>query len=123
MLACENPELVAQFWATFLGGELIRVTDDFLAVRHRSHWLAAQRSRHVATATWPDGTRPIQMHLDVAVDDLQAAVDRAAELGAREEDIQPAPDWWRVMRAPGDHIFCLSSHIQDYLPLGLDEQP
>lgn len=87
--------------------------------RAGSCWLAAQRSRDVARATWPAGERPIQMHLDVAVSDLQGAVDRAVELGAHEETHQPFPDRWRVLRAPGGHIFCFSHHIQDYLPVEL----
>jgi hypothetical protein len=55
------------------------------------------------------------------VDDLHEAVKRAAELGATEEEEQPAPGSWRVMRAPGGHIFCLSDHVQDYLPGSADD--
>ena len=117
VLAWEDPETVAGFWADLLGGEPLRISDDFLAVRHGTCWIAAQRTRDVAAATWPGGERPVQMHLDISVDDLHAAVDRAVELGAREEAEQPAPDWWRVLRAPGGHVFCLSQHIRDYLPL------
>lgn len=120
VLACDDPEPVARFWANLLGGEPVRITDDFIVVRHGSCWLAAQRSRDVAAPTWPNGERPIQMHLDVAVTELQAAVDLATQLGASEEGYQPSPDRWRVLRAPGGHMFCLSHHIREYLPIDME---
>lgn len=116
MLACEQPEDVASFWAALLDSEVRRITDNFFVVRHGTAWLGMQRTRHAAPATWPDGARPVQIHLDVAADDLHQAVKRAIALGAKEEPEQPFPDSWRVMRAPGGHIFCLSPHIQNYLP-------
>jgi hypothetical protein len=120
-LACEQPEDAASFWAALLQSAVHRITDNFFVVPHGSAWLGLQRSRHAVPATWPDGDRPVQIHLDVAVADLQPAVDRAVGLGAAEETDQPFPDSWRVMRAPGGHIFCLSPHIQDYLPVQLSD--
>jgi len=116
VLACDEPEVVAAFWAALLDSEVVRISDNFFAVRHGSAWLATQKSPH-PPATWPAGDRPVLVHLDVAVNDLREAVRRAVELGATEEETQPHPDSWRVMRAPGGHVFCLSNHIQDYLSL------
>ena len=116
VLACEQPEAVASFWAAMLDSEVVRITDNFFVVRHGSAWLGMQSTRRAAPATWPDGDRPVQIHLDLAVEDLQRAVERAVGLGAEEEIEQPFPDRWRVMRAPGGHVFCLSPHIQNYLP-------
>jgi hypothetical protein len=121
VLACDDPAPVAAFWAALLDGELVRITDNFLAVRHGTAWLAAQRSAHASPATWPTGARPVQIHLDLAVSDLRQAVEHAVELGAEEEPDQPYPDSWRVMRAPGGHLFCLSPHIQNYLPVDFDQ--
>jgi hypothetical protein len=116
VLACDEPEVVAAFWAALLDSEVVRISDNFFAVRHGSAWLATQKSPH-PQATWPAGDRPVLVHLDVAVNDLREAVRHAVELGATEEETQPHPDSWRVMRAPGGHVFCLSDHIQDYLSL------
>jgi Glyoxalase-like domain len=61
--------------------------------------------------TWPDPAVPKQMHLDLAVDDLDAAEAEAIRLGARKPPGQPAPDRWRVLLDPAGHPFCLSSQI------------
>lgn len=62
---------------------------------------------HVPPA-WPAGPGEMQMqlHLDIGVDDLPAAVARAVELGAREASHQPQ-ELVRVMLDPAGHPFCL----------------
>jgi catechol 2,3-dioxygenase-like lactoylglutathione lyase family enzyme len=57
---------------------------------------------------WPTTTGQQQMlvHLDIAVDDLDAAVARATELGAKAAEHQPQADV-RVMLDPAGHPFCL----------------
>jgi hypothetical protein len=44
------------------------------------------------------------MHLDLAVDDLEAAHERAISLGARHLDTQKK---FRVYADPVGHLFCL----------------
>jgi len=61
----------------------------------------------------------MQVHLDIAVTNLDAAVAEAIRLGATQEHVQPAADRWRVMRDPAGHVFCLSDRIQEYLPIDL----
>jgi hypothetical protein len=48
----------------------------------------------------------MQMHIEVEVDDLSAAVEHAVELGATEAEFQPQDDV-RVMLDPAGHPFCL----------------
>jgi len=63
---------------------------------------------------WPEEV-PAQtkmMHLEVRVDDVEAAVARAVSIGAREAPRQPAdrdPSKLRVMLDPAGHPFCLWS--------------
>jgi hypothetical protein len=59
--------------------------------------------------SWPHGPQHQQMHLDLAVDDIESAVSSAIALGAREAAHQPAPDKWRVLLDPVGHPFCLST--------------
>ncbi|HEY2080532.1 MAG TPA: VOC family protein [Streptosporangiaceae bacterium] len=117
VLDCADPVSLAGFWSELLEAEHTRVNDDFHVVRSGTTWLAAARVPDPQPVTWPDGLRPKQTHLDIAVADLDAAVAEAIRLGATEEHVQPAPDRWRVMRDPAGHVFCLSDRIQEYLPV------
>ena len=57
---------------------------------------------------WPTarGAQQMQLHLDIGVQDLEAEVARAEELGARQAEWQPQDDV-RVMLDPAGHPFCL----------------
>ena len=58
--------------------------------------------------TWPTraDTQQMQLHLDIGVDDLKAAVSRTEGLGARQAEEQPQ-ELVRVMHDPAGHVFCL----------------
>ena len=58
--------------------------------------------------TWPSvrGEPQIQEHLDIAVDDLEASVRWAVNVGATVAEYQPQTDV-RVMFDPAGHPFCL----------------
>jgi predicted enzyme related to lactoylglutathione lyase len=50
------------------------------------------------------------LHLEIEVDDLEAAVARAVSVGGRIAEPQPkdrAPEQLRVMLDPAGHPFCL----------------
>jgi catechol 2,3-dioxygenase-like lactoylglutathione lyase family enzyme len=65
-----------------------------------------QRATDFVAPTWPNPAVPQQMHLDLAVDDLEAAHERAVGLGARLLDTQ---EKFRVYTDPVGHLFCLCS--------------
>ena len=52
------------------------------------------------------GDQRMQLHLDLAVDDLDAATAHAVEVGARLAEHQPQDDV-RVLLDPAGHPFCL----------------
>lgn len=68
--------------------------------------LGFHRDAGFVAPTWPDGPVPQQLHLDLYVDDLAAAHERAVALGARLLDTQEA---FRVYADPVGHPFCLCS--------------
>jgi len=70
--------------------------------------LSFQYERDYARPVWPTTSEAQQMmiHLDIAVDDLDAAVARAVDLGAAPADHQPQANV-RVMLDPAGHPFCL----------------
>ena len=106
-LDCADPSALADFWAALVGGEVAFRSDEFCAVKTDRGWLAAMKVDDYTPPTWPDPAVPKQMHLDLKVDDLDAAQAEAVSLGARMAAEQPAPDLWRVLLDPAGHPFCL----------------
>lgn len=104
----------AGFWCRFLGEALTADEGDGYQ-QLRAHWsggrltLNVEREVHHADVVWPsrEGEPLAQVHLDVWVDDLDAAVAWALECGARVAEVQPNPDGVRVLVDPAGHPFCL----------------
>src|SRR5262245_44478169 len=96
-LDCADPQGLADFWAELLGGEIAFTSDDFVAVRTETTWLATVRVADHQPPTWPGGGKPKQMHLDLAVEDLAVSEKAALALGATKAADQPATDRWRVL--------------------------
>ena len=112
-LDCDDPRGLAEFWSKLVGGEIAFSSDDFVAIRTEHLWLSTVRVADFRAPTWPDGTLPKHIHLDLAVQDLEGAQDVAVMLGARVAGFQPSPALWRVMLDPAGHPFCLSTQIPD----------
>jgi Glyoxalase-like domain len=112
-LDCSDPAALAAFWAELIGGEIAFTSEEFCAVKTDRGWLATVRVADHEPPTWPDPSIPKQMHLDLAVDDLEAAQAEAVRLGAQLPPSQPAPDRWRVLLDPAGHPFCLSMQIPE----------
>jgi hypothetical protein len=112
-LDCADPELLGAFWAALLDGEVAFSSDAFVAVKTDSVWLAATRVEDYIPPTWPGSQTPKQVHLDLAVDDLTEAEERATGLGAVRADSQPAPERYIVLLDPAGHPFCLSTQIPE----------
>jgi Glyoxalase-like domain len=112
-LDCSNPSELATFWAELIGGDIAFTSDDFVAVKTDQLWVAAVRVPDHRAPTWPDGDIAKQVHLDLSVEDLDAAEAEAMRLGAARYDEQPAPERWRVLVDPAGHPFCLSTQIPE----------
>lgn len=112
-LDCPDPPGLAAFYARLLGVEIDFKSDNFAAIRYGGMWLSMQRVEKYRSPIWPDGDVPQQIHLDMAVDDLDAAESEALSVGATKAMVQPQPDRWRVMLDPAGHPFCLSTLIPD----------
>jgi len=106
-----DPVALAEFWAAMLGGEIMFTTATTADVRTDWVWLSAMKVPDYEPPTWPSGDIPKQIHLDLAVTDLETAVAEAERLGAGTALVQPAPDRWRVLLDPAGHPFCLTTQI------------
>ena len=96
------------FWAGLLGGT-VDADDDWHSVHvDGEQRLAFQLAPDHVQPEWPGGT-PQQIHLDLYVDDLKSAHEKAMSLGARL--LQPAEDTgsaegFQVYADPAGHPFC-----------------
>ncbi|TDD59495.1 VOC family protein [Kribbella antibiotica] len=109
--AAKDPEGLARFWAGVLGFEPIE--DTVLATADDR----AFRLRFVASDL--PKLSPNQMHFDVtstSLDDQQAKVDRALELGGNHLDIGQLPDEKHVVLAdPEGNEFCVIEPTNNFL--------
>ncbi len=112
-LDCADPQELGEFWAAMLGGEIAFTHPDTGTVGIRTDWvwMAAMKVPDYVPPTWPESDVPKQIHLDLAVTHLEAAVAEAERLGARVADFQPAPDRRRILLDPAGHPFCLTIQI------------
>jgi hypothetical protein len=108
---CPDPDALAPFYRGLLGLEEAFVTSDrgVIVLSGAGPMVTLMRVEAYVAPTWPAGPQHQQMHIDVAVDDLDSAVPAAIALGATEAAHQPAPDRWRVLLDPVGHPFCLST--------------
>lgn len=101
---------LSNFYRDLFGWQLVEQDPIWAKVRSADgrHQLSFQREESHVRPVWPPrpGEQQMMMHLDVLVDDLDAAVSHAEQLGARQADHQPEHDV-RVMIDPAGHPFCL----------------
>lgn len=111
-MVLDAPDAVALagFYATLLGWPIASqdLEEAAIGVPGTSSYLAFQTERDYVPPAWPaaQGRQQMMMHLDIAVDDLAAAVADAVELGATVAEFQPQDDV-RVLLDPAGHPFCL----------------
>jgi catechol 2,3-dioxygenase-like lactoylglutathione lyase family enzyme len=113
---CPDPAALAAFYSRLLGTPISYADDDFVVVaaNDRTSGLAFQRAPDHRPPTWPDPGVPQQIHLDVMVDDQEAARAAVLELGAVE---LPGD---HVFADPAGHPFCLIHRPGWAAPVGAD---
>jgi catechol 2,3-dioxygenase-like lactoylglutathione lyase family enzyme len=109
-LDAKDPPTLVRFYAEVLGWEVANVDEKggALGMPGAPAFVSVQYSESYVPPTWPPapGHQQMMLHLDVAVDDLDAAVAHALRLGARLSEFQPQDDV-RVLLDPEGHPFCL----------------
>jgi hypothetical protein len=101
----------SSFWAALSGGTVEASENDWHNVVVDGEWrFGVQLAPNHVPPDWPDGTPQQQLHLDLWVDDLQAAHEQAISLGARllkAADDPEAAEVFQVYADPAGHPFCL----------------
>ncbi len=99
-----DPERLAAFYAELLGLPVTYRSPEWavVSVDGASSGFAFQLAPDHVPPAWPDPAHPQQVHLDVMVDDLDAAAGQVLALGARR-----LPAGEHVYADPAGHPFCL----------------
>lgn len=108
-LDSDDPRSLATFYGRLLDAEAVFASDDLAFVKAPGVLLTVERVAHHRAPDWPEGPIPKQMHLDLAVDDLDEAQAQACAIGAIAAEVQPSPDLWRVLIDPAGHPFCITT--------------
>lgn len=105
---CPDPRALAAFYAAILGMKINEDLGDWVVIgRERGmRELAFQRVADWLPPRWPDPRHPQQLHLDIRVDDIEAAEPAVLALGARRLPARRETGF-RVFADPAGHPFCL----------------
>lgn len=102
---CPDAGALASFYGALLGWE-VEASDDWADIRTDGNCISFQQIEGYTPPAWPGQDAPQQLHLDVMVEDLDAAEAAVLELGATKADHQPG-ETFRVFLDPAGHPFCL----------------
>ena len=112
VLGAPEPKALALFYQQLLGWPIGSDEPEWATLRPEDGGagLSFQLETDHVPPVWPAGPGDprMQLHLDVEVDDLDAAVALAVEAGATVAEFQPQ-DGVRVCLDPAGHPFCLST--------------
>jgi len=102
VIDCHDTMLLAEFWRSVLGGEIVRQSHEWVAL-HPPTGITVSFQEVLEAKAMKN-----RVHLDIAVDDLEMAAVAAEALGAtRIGDPQPDPvGGFQVMADPEGNEFC-----------------
>ena len=107
VLDCPDPLVLATFYSGLLDWQIHEQQGDMCFIRaDYGDGLGFQRVDGYTPPRWPGQDVPQQMHIDVAVEDLDVAEAAVLELGATKHNHQPGTTF-RVFLDPAGHPFCL----------------
>ncbi|QKE83547.1 VOC family protein [Arthrobacter sp. NEB 688] len=96
------------FWHAVLGWEVAHAQDEYgMLTSPDGLALGFGLVEGYEAPGWPNAHGSKQFHLDLAVDDLDAAAQEIVGLGGTLPDEQPG-ETWRVVLDPSGHPFCLT---------------
>jgi catechol 2,3-dioxygenase-like lactoylglutathione lyase family enzyme len=114
VLDCPDPHALAGFYAEVLGGTPSVETDgDDVWIDLKvpgGTTLAFQAAPGHVPPQWPSPDGSQQFHLDLVVDDLDAAEKGVLALGAKALDAEDRERSFRVYADPAGHPFCLCAN-------------
>ena len=108
VLDTRDPHALAEFYRQVLGAKIHTEEQNWVTiVDEDGRKLSFQTSPEHQAPTFPDPAGDQQFHLDIRVDDVDAAERRVLELGATRVPDATEDNTFRVFRDPAGHTFCL----------------
>ncbi|WP_030793878.1 VOC family protein [Streptomyces sp. NRRL S-920] len=108
VLDCPDPLALAEFYAAIIGGTPTPADEGWVDLAgHGGPPLAFQEAPGFVPPKWPAPDGSQQFHLDLTVEDMDAAEKQALALGATVLDATDRDRNWRVYADPAGHPFCL----------------
>lgn len=111
VLGTPDPRALARFYQRLLDWPIRDDTPEWATLRPGDGpGLSFQLEADHVRPVWPPqpGTQQMQLHLDLEVDDLDAACELAVEAGAERIGGYDDPDdMVRIFADPDGHVFCL----------------
>jgi predicted enzyme related to lactoylglutathione lyase len=106
VIDCPDAAALATFYGTLLDWK-VELSDGWGEIRaENGNCICFQQVEDFRAPEWPGQQVPQQLHLDVVVDDLDAAEPEVLALGATRHEHQPGTSF-RVFLDPAGHPFCL----------------
>lgn len=106
VIDCPDPGALARFYGAMLGRKIDVSANRASVCVEDGHRISFHQVAGYPPPMWPTQERPQQIHLDVIVDDLDAADAAVIDLGATKHPDQPGTSL-RVFLDPAGHPFCL----------------
>ncbi|WP_432827212.1 VOC family protein [Dactylosporangium sp. CA-092794] len=105
VLDTPDPHALARFYAELLDLPITKVDPDWIDIGDGASRISFQLAPHHIPPQWPDPSYPQQLHLDIWVDDIDAAESHVLRLGAQL--LSTKEPGFRVYSDPAGHPFCL----------------
>jgi catechol-2,3-dioxygenase len=102
---------LSTFYTSLAGWTQQGADDDWITLKTPDGWrVGLQLAPDHVPPQWPDPEHPQQFHIDLRVPDLDAATDRAVELGATRLG---GGETWHTLADPAGHPFDLCKNDDD----------
>ena len=108
VLDTRDPARLARFYAELLGAEVTTEQENWVTITDSAgRKVSFQTSPEHRPPKFPDPAGSQQLHLDVRVEDPDAAEAKVLQLGATRVPDAHEDGTFRVFRDPDGHPFCL----------------
>jgi predicted enzyme related to lactoylglutathione lyase len=105
VLDTPDPHTLARFYSELLDLPITRTDGDWIDIGEGASRISFQHAPTHIPPQWPDPNYPQQLHLDIWVDDIDAAESKVLRMGAQLLSTKEAG--FRVYCDPAGHPFCL----------------